>query len=216
MLILSQLYVYPIKSLGGIAVNRAAVTDRGLQYDRRWMLVDEHNNFLSQRDVAAMALFSVAIVHEGLQVTYQPSGEVCAVPFIPALHETTMVEVWSDRCRAQRVSSEVDEWFSLRLGIRCSLVYMPDATRRRVDGRYAKDKEINSFSDGYPMLIISQASLEDLNSRLEQPVDMQRFRPNLVVSGACTIRRRQLGSLPHGRCGTLWREAVRPLRDGDH
>ncbi len=166
MLTLSALYIYPIKSLGGISVDNAIVTDRGFQYDRRWMLVDEHYDFLSQRDLPAMALFSVAIDAHGLQVTHLPMGDICAVPFTPPMNETTMVEVWSDRCRAQKVSSEIDDWFSQRLGIRRSLVYMPDATRRRVDGRYAKDKEINSFSDGYPMLIIGQASLDDLNNPL--------------------------------------------------
>ena len=83
-----------------------------------------------------------------------------------------MVEVWSDRCRAERVSEEADAWFSKVLSMPCKLVYMPDATKRRVDGRYAIDKDITSFSDGYPMLIIGESSLTDLNGRLEQPVSI--------------------------------------------
>lgn len=184
MLTVSGLYIYPVKSLGGIAVQSATLTDRGFEYDRRWMLVDDDNRFLSQREVAAMALLKVGIRKEGLWVenTGKP-GSSFLVPFEPVSSETTMVSVWSDRCRAQQVSTAADAWFSDQLGISCKLVYMPDTTRRLVDGRYAHNKEITSFSDGYPLLLIGQASIDDLNSRLSTPVPMNRFRPNIVFSG---------------------------------
>jgi uncharacterized protein YcbX len=183
MLTVSELFIYPIKSLGGIAVSSAAVTDRGLQYDRRWMLVDEHHCFLTQREVAAMAMFDVAIQEEGLLVTHKPSGDAILIPFKPQTDEMFTVEVWSDRCRAIVVSQEANQWFSDKLGINCSLVYMPDKVKRRVDGRYAIDKEIVSFADGYPMLLIGQSSLDDLNSRLEEKLSIRRFRPNIVFTG---------------------------------
>jgi uncharacterized protein YcbX len=184
MLTVSGLYIYPIKSLGGIALNAARVTDRGFAYDRRWMLVDADNKFISQREVAAMALLKVSIQENGLCVknSNKPDSFI-NIPFQPTLSETIMVNVWEDRCRGQRVSDEADAWFSEQLGRMCRLVHMPDATRRRVDGRYALDKEITSFSDGYPMLLIGQASLDDLNSRLPTPVPMDRFRPNIVFTG---------------------------------
>lgn len=183
MLTVSELFIYPIKSLGCIAVPSAMVTDRGLQYDRRWMLVDEHNEFLSQRELAAMALLQVAMTSEGLQVTHKLNAASIVIPFQPQTAETIIVEVWSDRCRAQLVSAAADEWFSQMLNVNCRLVYMPDASRRRVDSRYAFDKEITSFSDGYPMLLIGQSSLDDLNSKLQQAITINRFRPNIVFSG---------------------------------
>jgi uncharacterized protein YcbX len=183
MLTVSELFIYPIKSLGGIAVSSAAVTDRGLQYDRRWMLVDKHNAFLTQREVAAMALFDVAIQEEGLLVTHKLRSDAILIPFEPQTAEMRTIEVWSDQCKALVVSGEANRWFSDQLGINCSLVYMPDAVKRRVDTRYAIDKEIVSFADGYPMLLIGQSSLDDLNNRLQEELTMRRFRSNIVFTG---------------------------------
>lgn len=184
MLTVSELYIYPIKSLGGIALNTATLTDRGFENDRRWMLVDENDRFLSQREVSNMALLKVQLTEQGLLVKNNAVPETeLLVPFEPTLSETFIVTVWSSHCRAQRVSDAADAWFSEQLGLPCKLVYMPDSTRRYVDGRYAHNKEITSFSDGYPLLLISQASLDDLNSRLETPLPMNRFRPNIVFKG---------------------------------
>jgi len=184
MLTVSELYVYPVKSLGGIAVNEAMLTDRGFEHDRRWMLVDENNRFISQREAATMALLKISMHADGLLVqNISRANTSFIIPFQTAATETTIVEVWSDRCRAQWVSPEADAWFSEQLGITCRLVYMPNNTHRFVDGRYAHNKEITSFSDGYPLLLIGQASLDDLNNRLSIPLPMNRFRPNVVFTG---------------------------------
>ena len=184
MLTISELHIYPIKSLGGIALNTATLIDRGFEHDRRWMLVDADNQFISQREVNAMALLKVQLTAPGLLITnIGVPGEELLIPFLPTIAGTEMVTVWSSRCRAQRVSDEADAWFSKQLNFPCKLVYMPDTTRRFVDGRYAHNKEITSFSDGYPLLLIGQASLDDLNSRLEVPLPMNRFRPNIVFTG---------------------------------
>jgi len=184
MLTVSELYIYPIKSLGGIALNSASLIERGFEHDRRWMLVNANNEFLTQREVTAMTFLKVQLAEKGLLITnISKPGEELFVPFEPTVAETEMVTVWSSRCRAQRVSDEADAWFSKQLGFTAKLFYMPDATRRFVDGRYAHNKEITSFTDGYPLLLIGQASLDDLNSRLEQPVPMNRFRPNVVFTG---------------------------------
>ncbi|HEY8898321.1 MAG TPA: MOSC N-terminal beta barrel domain-containing protein [Niastella sp.] len=184
MLTVSELYIYPIKSLGGIALNSASLIERGFEHDRRWMLVNANNEFLTQREVTAMTFLKVQLAEKGLLITnISKPGEELFVPFEPTVAETEMVTVWSSRCRAQRVSDEADAWFSKQLGFTAKLFYMPDATRRYVDGRYAHNKEITSFTDGYPLLLIGQASLDDLNSRLEQPVPMNRFRPNVVFTG---------------------------------
>jgi uncharacterized protein len=184
MLTVSELYIYPIKSLGGIALNTASLVERGFEHDRRWMLVDANNQFISQREINTMALLKVQLAEQGLLVTnISKPGEELLVPFQPTVEETEMVEVWSSRCRGQRVSDEADAWFSKQLGFAAKLFYMPDTTRRYVDGRYAHNKEITSFTDGYPILLIGQASLNDLNSRLETPLPMNRFRPNVVFTG---------------------------------
>ena len=184
MLTVSELYIYPIKSLGGIALNSATLTDRGFEHDRRWMLVDDNNQFITQREVNAMALLKPQLTEQGLLIqNSRVTGEELLVPFEPTVAGTTMVEVWSNHCRAQQVSAEADAWFSKQLGISCKLMYMPDTTNRFVDGRYAHNKEITSFSDGFPLLLIGQASLDDLNSRLAAPLPMNRFRPNVVFTG---------------------------------
>ncbi|MDO1451223.1 MOSC domain-containing protein [Rhodocytophaga aerolata] len=178
---LSAIYIYPIKSLGGIAVSSALIEETGLQYDRRWMLVDAQNQFMTQRKFAKMALLKVSIEEDQLWVT-APDVPPLTIPFVPQTSEILSVTVWDDTCQSIVVSKEANEWFSSALQQECKLVYMPDTTLRKVDERYAKNKEIVSFADGYPFLLIGEASLADLNSRLAQPVPMNRFRPNLVVN----------------------------------
>lgn len=184
-LTLSQIFIYPIKSLGGIALPKAQVEDRGLQYDRRWMLVDEQGQFMTQRAFAGMALLQVALGAEGLQVSHRSHKNLAPlfIPFEPAGLNPVQVTVWEDSCLALEVSAEANAWFSRALGRSCRLVYMPDTSRRPVDPDYATPGAITSFSDGFPILLIGQASLEDLNSRLSEPVGMERFRPNLVFTG---------------------------------
>src|ERR1700744_5090813 len=133
MLRVSDLLIYPIKSLGGISLGRARVTDRGLQYDRRWMLVNEDNGFITQRTVPLMALIRVAVGVDGLYVTSALHPEPLVVPFVPVSGEFAEVYVWEDTCVGQFVSADVDEWFSVALQLRCRLVYMPDSTSRATD-----------------------------------------------------------------------------------
>lgn len=181
---LSALYIYPVKSLGGIALTESVVEERGLQYDRRWMLVDAEGTFLTQRNYPQLALLQTTLLPEGLQITAKPTSQQIIVPYQPQTDQKPMVNVWSDRCRSQLVSSEANTFFSDYMHMDCRLVYMPDTTKRRVDGRYAVADNLTSFSDGYPFLMIGQSSLDDLNGRLSEAVPMNRFRPNLVISGA--------------------------------
>jgi uncharacterized protein len=183
MLKVSQLYIYPVKSMGGVAVDKAKVTDRGFEHDRRWMLAGENNLFISQRECPELALMNVKIQETGLHVTYLPSSTSILIPFKPQTSEFAEVIIWDDTCTGQFVSAEIDNWFRAMLGIRCRLVYMPDDTRRITDQRYTSKNSITSFSDAYPFLVIGQASLDDLNSRLDEQVPMNRFRPNIVFTG---------------------------------
>lgn len=184
MLTVSELFIYPIKSLGGIFLASAMVTDRGFQYDRRWMLVDEDNHFLTQREFPAMALLQVELTDGGLKVYHKKNiHSSIIIPFSPETNEKANVEIWDDSCEAQFVSKVADEWFSDMLLLKCRLVFMPGSTKRLVDNNYAFNKEITGFSDAFPFLIIGQSSLNDLNSRLTEPLPINRFRPNIVFTG---------------------------------
>jgi uncharacterized protein YcbX len=183
MLQVSELYVYPIKSLGGISLTTAEITDKGFKYDRRWLLIDENNRFLSQRELPVMALLKVTIITDGLLVTHSPSSDNILIPFLPLTTEYCSVTIWDDTCRAIYVSAESDKWFTDKLGVKCRLVYMPDDYKRQVDEKYVPKGFVTSFSDAYPFLIIGQSSLADLNQRLTDQLPINRFRPNIVFTG---------------------------------
>lgn len=180
----SALYVYPVKSLGGIAVDAFRMTDRGPEHDRRFMLVDADGRFLTQREHPQMALFRTSLLDDKLRISHNsdPSASV-SVPLNPDNGEELTVEVWGDRCAAIGVSEAADVWFSHTLQRECRLVYMPERSIRRVDPDYAPGGETTAFTDGYPVLAIGEASLSDLNGRLPAPVGMDRFRPNIVFRG---------------------------------
>lgn len=188
---LSEIWIYPIKSLGGISVPNAKIERRGLQYDRRWMLVDDKGFFLTQRKYKEMALLQVEIKEKGLVVRHKIK-EITPIhiPFNVAPLEHLKVQIWEDECKAFTISDEINHWFSSILGMNCRLVYMPDDSNRQIDIRYAKTGEVTSFADGYPILILGQQALEKLNTKLvnetarqANAIPMNRFRPNLVFTG---------------------------------
>lgn len=182
---LARIYVYPIKSAAGVALDRAALDGLGLRHDRRWMLVDDAGEFLSQRRLPRMALISVSFSGASLLVE-APSMSALTLPLEPGPddpRQRTPVRVFDDLVPAASAGEEPDRWFSGFLGVGCRLVYMPDDVVRPVDPDYARDGDRVGFADGFPLLMFSEASLADLNSRLPEPVPENRFRPNLVVSG---------------------------------
>jgi uncharacterized protein len=184
MLKVSHLYIYPIKSLAGIAKETVEIANTGFKYDRRWMLIDENNIFLSQRTHPQMALLQPTETKEGIVVTHKNNPlQSINIPFYNEGKSTIQVTIWDDVCEAVEVSTLCSNWFSEMLQINCKLVYMPDETKRLVDKRYAANNEVTSFSDGYPILIIGQASLDTLNTKLDHPIPMNRFRPNIVFTG---------------------------------
>jgi uncharacterized protein len=210
-MILSEINIYPVKSLAGTALGSAVVEDRGLQFDRRWMLVDENRQFITQREVPRMALVKIEVGADGL--TASVNGDRITVANDLAVPEKGNVKIWSSSVKGAFYPAEVDGWFSNALGISCRLVLMPETTHRKVNPFYAvrKFRDTVSFADGYPFLLIGQASLDDLNARLTEPVPMNRFRPNFVVSGSGpyeedTWKRIRIGSTefhvvkPCGRC----------------
>lgn len=185
MLQVSQLYVYPIKSLGGCSVSSTNITDRGFEHDRRWMLVDANNRFLSQREIAVMALLQVEILNNGLKVFHKNNPEVfLEIPFKSQSEIFINVDIWDNHCTAQLQDAFINKWFSKILGQPCQLVYMTNSSQVKVETAYAINNDLTSFSDGFPILMIGESSLADLNNRLQAPIPMNRFRPNIVFTGS--------------------------------
>ena len=184
-LLLTDLYIYPVKSLGGIRLTEAQVEARGLRHDRRWLIVNERNQFMTQRQTAAMAHLKVSAAYNGFLLSHQQRPELLPlfVPFVGTPEKTLFVTIWDDMVFAWRARPECDEWLSEALGQPCKLVYMSDMVRRDVEPEHNPEGQLVSFADGYPFLLIGQESLAELNGRLDEPVGMDRFRPNLVFSG---------------------------------
>ncbi len=182
---LQDIYIYPIKSLGGVRLDEARPEDRGFELDRRWMLTDKNGRFLTQREFPEMALFQVVPEKDGLRVFHRESPENAVyVPLQPLTDIFFPVTIWEDEVEAQLVDTGLSAWFSRQLGTDCDLVFMPHHTKRKLKPKYAVNDDEVSFADGMPYLLIGQASLDDLNGRLGTPVPMDRFRPNLVISGS--------------------------------
>jgi uncharacterized protein len=181
---LSEINIYPVKSLKAISLSEAIIEDRGLRHDRRWMLVDGSNKFLTQREFPSMA--RVKITLDGDRFTAASDDRTIEVPYDPGTHEFCSAKIWSSAVRSEIYPSEVNEWFSAAIGTECRLVAMPEGAHRAVSPYYAvrRFKDSVSFADGYPFMLLGQASLDDLNSRLAEPVPMNRFRPNFVIEGA--------------------------------
>jgi uncharacterized protein YcbX len=180
--LISALCFYPVKGCKGITVEQAILADTGLQNDRHWMVVDAAGRFVSQREQPRLALISPVLEGDRLRLT---------APSLPPLElspsgagERLPVSVWRDTCAGLDQGAAAAEWLSEFLGQATRLVRFDGTVRRRSDPRYAGEYDASTeFADGFALLLISEASLADLNSRLPAPVPMNRFRPNIVISG---------------------------------
>ena len=179
---LTEIWIYPIKSLGGIRVKSAKVFEKGLEHDRRWMLIDRDNEFMSQRIYPKMALFKLQITNSKFKIVHRKDSIILSCNH-SVVNKPIKAVVWDDEVEVCEVSKEFSSWFSERLGIDCKLVSFPENNSRPVDQDYQINHEQVSLADAYPFLIIGEQSLADLNSKLDEPVPMNRFRPNLVFSG---------------------------------
>ena len=190
MPVVSDLYVYPIKSCGGIRMDSADLWETGLYLDRLWMLVTPDGRFVSQRTSPRLALVRTALRFDSLQLR-APGMLRLDIPiagFDYADSRRLEVQVWSSRVEAFPENDLVNTWFSRFLDLPVRLVRIDPDFRRICDPSWTGNQEtITQFADGFPLLIISKASLEDLNQRLQSngraPVPMERFRPNLVIDG---------------------------------
>jgi uncharacterized protein len=177
--ILSSIHIYPIKSTSGIDLQSAVIDARGLMHDRRWMVVDADNRFLTGRLLPRLVLVHAIPDGDGLLVD-APSMPRLKVLAPDGAGERLPVKVWDDVVDAACADADTDAWFSELLGQPVRLVVMDPQSVRSVA---SSDAHGVSFADAYPFLAISQASLDGLNARLAAPISMRRFRPNLVIDG---------------------------------
>lgn len=178
---LSELYIYPVKSCKGMSLRSLHVGAKGPAMDRRWMVVDSSGRFLSQRSVIKMAL-----IHANLDDHYLFLSAPGKVPLMLLHHPVGTpceVVVWNDKCLAHDMGDQAAAWVSEFLEQDARLVFLPESSVRRVNEKYSTtaDDQV-SFADGFPFLLISQASLADLSERAGVQLRMNRFRPNLVIS----------------------------------
>ena len=185
MAVVSEIWIYPIKSLPGIQQTSAVINRRGFEWDRHWMLVNADGMFVTQRQKPQMALFKVRLEEDQLVVGF-PEKQDLRIGLHEHSGQKLAVKVWDDRVNAALVGDKANSWFSECLGERLSLVAMPEQEERTVDQTYALPDDQTGFSDGFPFLLLSRASIEDLNTRMEDktvPMTVERFRPNLAMTG---------------------------------
>lgn len=183
---IARLFVYPIKSCAGIEVQEALLTETGLDLDRAWMVVDAQGRFVTQRTFARMALIRVQLKTEELVV--RAPGMLALHIAIDAVEAPATVTVWRDTVPAWDMGSIAAQWFTDFLGQPCRLVRFDPEHRRLSSLEWTGGVEApNQFADGFPILVASEASVDDLNGRLgaagHPPVGVERFRPNIVLGG---------------------------------
>ena len=183
----SQLFVYPIKSCKGVAVNEADLTMIGLRHDRQFILVDSKGHFLSQRRIPAMSLIEMKFEKDLLTVSGPDQFSSIAFELDGYSGPKIEVDIWMKTGYGIDMGNYAAEWFSDHLGISCRLLgydYTAENLRRRKPTESNPEGIPLSFADGFPVLLISVESLADLNGLLANSVTMERFRPNIVVTGA--------------------------------
>jgi uncharacterized protein YcbX len=183
---LAGINVYPVKGMRGIALESALCTARGLEHDRRWMVVDAEGEFLTQRTLPRLATVWTELGGGNLTLS-APDMEAVDVP-VAGSGPSARVRVWGSEVDATVVSREANRWLTEYLGFDCRLVHMPEDSYRFSNERFAGPGKLVGFADAFAYLLTTEASLDDLNARLaarhHAALPMNRFRPNLVAAGA--------------------------------
>lgn len=178
----TDLIIYPIKSSSGLYADQFEVIKTGLMHDRQWVIVDEYNTAITGRKNAQTLAFSSNIFSNHLLVKHQRDS--IELPFEVADQSSIEIKIFSSTANGIEISDEINSWFSDRLKQECKVVVLDSSKPREIQEIHGgKNGETVGFADMNPILLISEASLEDLNSRLENPVSMKNFRPNIVVKG---------------------------------
>lgn len=182
MVQITELNIYPVKSCRGIALTHARLTETGFAHDREWLVVTPENRFLTQRERPLLAQVATAIVGNQLLLS-KPNGPDLSLP-LDLTGPEVEVTIWRDKANGFDAGEAAAAWLTDHLGKPARLVRFDQRRKRPSDPKWTDGAEVlNQFSDGYPWLLISQGSLEELNRRLPQPLPMNRFRPNIVVDG---------------------------------
>jgi MOSC domain-containing protein len=222
---LSSLHIYPVKSCGGIPLTESVVDRLGLAFDRRWMVITPRGQFLTQREAPALALVRPTIAPPHLRLN-APGLPELVTALTPLGGRPVAAQVWSDRLLVVAPDHRADDWFSRAAGQEVVLAHIPDSVVREVDRRYAPAGGRTGFADGFPFLLVGEASLAALNSRLDSPLPMNRFRPNLVLSGSAAFaedgwRAIRIGGIPMevvkpcARCVVTTTDQATGRRDGE-
>lgn len=208
MISLSALHIYPIKSCGGISVPQARVDEPGLALDRHWMLIDRQGRFLSQREYPLMAAIRTALNDSVLSVQTDGMSELrLPLQADPTITSTALpVTIWQDNVAALDCGEHAHQWFSSYLGVDARLVRFAPSQQRICSPRWTgPDVATTQFADGFPLLVVGEASLQDLNQRMEKKgapaIPMDRFRPNLVLSGLEAYEEDYVDTLSFGEPG---------------
>lgn len=178
-----SIIIYPIKSLGGVSLSKSSVEPPGLQYDRRFMLVDPANKFITQRTQPELTRFQLHAKIGGFEVKDARTQSAKFLGFNPPLGSTEEVQIWDDLVMAHEVLEDWSVWFTEKLGQHVRLFQLSTIFSRVIDPAFQTEKsKISSFADSLPILLCSEASFNHMDSLLDQPLDWRRFRPNIIVS----------------------------------
>lgn len=222
---ITALHIYPVKSCAGIALSSARMTATGFEFDRQWMIARPNGRFVTQRELPRLALIGTAIDDAHLRLT-APEVEPLALP-LNHDGERTQVVVWRDQCAALDAGDAAANWLERVMGEPLRLVRFDPNGKRQADPAWTGAIEAYAqFADAFPWLLISEGSLAALNERLPRPLPMNRFRPNIVVSGLAPFEEDSVESLsddrvslhpikPSTRCAITTTDQTRGERDGD-
>ena len=224
---LSALYRYPLKSGAGESLDEGCCTPLGMQGDRRWMVVDaENGRFLTQRVLPTMALLCMRWQGPTAVRLTAPDMPELDVEMPPPSAALRGAFIWREALRVPDAGDRAAEWLSRFLERRVRLVYLRDEDAIQIDREFAEEGERTAFTDGFPFLLIGQASLDDLCARVGRPLEMLRFRPSLVVAGSASYaedgwKRIRIGSIdfrvvkPCTRCAIPLIDPASAVRNPD-
>lgn len=178
---IKALYRYPVKSLGRQSLSEVEVLDHGLKYDRHWMIVDNDNQFITQREIPQLTKLIATVNEDILSIRNTENKESYSIASNEISNHVIDTNVWRAKVKASYISEEINSWLSDQIGQRLCLVGAgTDFERVRI---VDKERVPLKFADGYPILVLSQSSVDNLNTRLETPVTESRFRANIIIDG---------------------------------
>lgn len=175
-----EIYIYPIKSLAGISLKSANAEEMGFENDRRWMVINNENVHVTQREYPIMSQFYPEISEDKIKITFE--GQTHEFLINEYLEESIASNVWDDKSEVFEVNKNSSKWFSDKLGFECRLVRILKSGDRKHESSKLKETFNVSLADGYPYLLIGTESLDFLNEKLEEKITIKRFRPNIVIS----------------------------------